>query len=174
MRALLAVFLLSISFPSFATDRLYGEIHGGFNVIQLSDLRFLPIQASVSFGGYFYKTLGVDVNLGGSLNEDRDEDIKLQLENQITLSVRFDSPPTRGVSAFVLIGWAQFDLSQSGDSSIGTTQTVSETFRGAAVSIGVRQQIGSGPFSVVGSYRFFDVDEPLDFDTYTLGVRVAW
>lgn len=174
MRALLAILLLSVCSQPIAAERFYAEIHAGVDGIQHSDLSFRPIQASASVGLYFWKTIGIDFAFGGPLDVGEDEGFEVQLEDLRTLSLRFDSPPTDGISAFILLGVSQFDVSQRGVTSSGAARTVREDFQGGTLAIGIRQQIGSGPFSVVGSYRFHWVDEPLDVDSWTLGVRAAW
>lgn len=174
MRALLAIILLSACSQLLATDRWYGEVHVGFSNVEHSSLAFHPPKASVSFGGYFWKTVGIDVNLGGSFTDDDDDGFDLALDNQGTLSLRFDSPPQNGVSAFVLLGVSQFSLSQRGTNSFGGSRTVRETFQTGTLAFGLRQQLGSGPFSLVGSYRLHVIDEPIDIDEYTLGVRAVW
>ena len=174
MRALLAFVCLSLSPLAYSADRFYGEIHGGLGNIRQSDLSFRPVEAYVSVGGYFINNVGIDLTLGTALLDDDDDGFDAQVEDIASLSVRFDSPPIDYTSAFVLIGYSQFTVQQEAVNPLGVTSTVSETFRGGTLALGLRQQLGNTPFSIVGMFRTHILDEPVDVDSYTVGVRAAW
>jgi len=171
LRALLAVLLLSVSSLANSSDRFYGEIHGGFAGIQHSELSFRPIEAHVSVGGYVFDHLGFDLSIGTAVKEGKDDDFQLELVDLTTLSLRFDSPPTDSMQAFILIGISQFAINQTDP---GGARQVTENFQGGTLSIGLRRNFENTPFSAVGLYRLHYVDQPIDIDSWAIGVRAAW
>ena len=174
MRALLAIVCLTLSSWAHSDDRFYVEIHGGIGNIRVADLAFRPIEAHVSVGGYFIENIGIDLTVGGSLIEDDDDGFEAQTEEVASLSLRFDSPQKNKISAFILVGVSQFTIQQEGTNSTGVSSTVSETFQGGTAALGFKRQIADSPFSIVGVYRLHFVDEPIDLDSFSVGVRAAW
>lgn len=184
MRALLAIVCITLSswahsadswlYSDFTGERLYAEIHGGIGNIGLADLNFRPLEGQVSVGGFFLQGLGIDLNLGTALLDDDDDGFELQIENTVNLSLRFESPPKDGLSAFILVGISRFTAVQDSVNSVGQSRTVSETFQGGSLALGLLQRIPNTRFSIVGTFRTQLVDEPIDVDTYTLGVRASW
>ncbi len=174
MRALLAILAFSFSFSAHSADRFYGEIHGAVGGIQHSELSFRPIEAHFSVGGYLWDHIGLDLNFAGPLEVGEDDDFTVQLESLTTLSLRFDSPPMDGLSAFMLFGVSRFSVSQRGVNSQGAARTVRENFQAGTFSIGLRQQLGATPLSLVGLYRLHYVDQPINIDSWALGLRAAW
>lgn len=174
MRALLAIVLLALSHQAISSERFYGEYHLGTSGIRHSDLEFRSIDGRLALGGYVADQIGVELTLGGPFRVGEDQDFSVQLENLATVSLRFESPPQSGLSAYILVGTSRFTISQRGVNSIGVARTVRESFQAASLSIGLRQQLGESRFSLVGAYHVHFIDEPIDIDTYTVGVRVAW
>ena len=174
MRALLAIICITASSWAHSDELFYGEIHGGIGNIQIADLAFRPLEAHVSVGGYFLKNIGIDLTVGGALRDDSDDSFDTQLDDVASLSLRFDSPPSNGISAFILIGVSRFSVSQEGINPFGVSTTVNETFQGATAALGFKRQIADTRFSFVGVYRVHFVDEPIDVDNYSFGVRAAW
>jgi len=176
VRALFAVLMLCMPWfaaPAAAADRFYLEAHAGFSTIQHSELAFRPIEAHFSAGAYFLENIGVDVSFATAAKEGEDGRFAMELNRLATLSLRFDSPPTDGLSAFVLLGFSQFEASQRAPDN-PDKRSVTEDFQGGSVGIGLRSQLGRSPFSAVGVYRIHYVDQPIDIDSWTLGVRAAW
>jgi len=103
----------------------------------------------------------------------KDDDFTLQLESLTTVSLRFDSPPTDNISASILLGISQFSISQRNENELGA-RTVRETFQGGTLTVGLRRQLENTPLSVLLAYRLHYVDQPIDIDSWTLGVRAAW
>ncbi len=174
MRALLAFVLLILSIPATATERYYGEYVIGTSGIRHTDLQFRTVEGRLTLGGYFAKGLGAEVSFGGPFRVGEDEGFTVQVENLATLSMRFESPPAEGLSAYILLGVSRFAVSQRGVNSLGGARTVRENFQGASFTIGLRQQLTNSRLSLVGGYQLHYVDQPIDIDAWTFGVRAAW
>jgi len=176
VRACIAVLFLCLpvfAAPAAAADRFYLEAHGGFSGIQHSDLIFRPIEAHVSAGVYVWDYIGLDFNVGTAAKAGEDGDFAMELNQLTTLSLRFDSPPTEGAQAFILIGISRFELSQRQPDAVDAA-SVAEDFQGGSVAIGLRSRLAKSPFSAVATYRLHYVDQPIHIDSWTLGVRAAW
>jgi len=178
VRALLA--LLFISFSSLAHsnddfgDRFYVRAETGWANVGIGDSDFRPFLASVSVGGYFLKNIGLDLTIAAPLGSDDDAGFDVQLEEFANLSFRFDSPPIKRWSAFIFLGVSTFTVDQEGLAPTGFSTSVSETFTAGTGALGFKRQIADSRFSVVGTYRLHFLDEPIDVDSITFGVRAAW
>lgn len=174
MRALLAFVIIIFSLPAAATERYYAEYQLGTGNIRHSDLEFRTVEGRFSLGGYFAKGLGLEFAYSGPFRVGSDGGFDVQVEDLVALSMRFESPPMDGLSAYILLGISHFAVTQSGTNSEGRSRSVRENFQGGAVSIGLRQQLGESRYSIVGGFHYHDVDQPVDVDAWTLGVRAAW
>lgn len=174
MRALLAIVLLTISSSATAAERYYAEYQLGSAGIRHTDLDFHSVDGRFIIGGYYGKGLGAEISFGGPFRVGTDSDFDAQLENFTSVALRFESPPEGGISAYILLGASQFTISQRGVDTIGQARTVKETFRGGTATFGFRKQFEHSRLSFVAAYQVHDVDQPVDVDTYTVGLRMAW
>ncbi len=174
MRALFAFLIVTSAFGAQAADRFYAELHAGFGGISHSDITGRPAEVYASVGGYAWDHLGLDLTVAGTLMAGEDNGYSLSLERLTTVSLRFDSPPMENVSAFILLGVSQFDLHQEADDAQGDSRTVKGSFQGGTFGIGLRHQFINSPLSFVAMYRVHYVDQPIDIDSWSLGLRTAW
>jgi len=174
VRALLAIVLFFASFSVAAAERFFAEYHLAGTATRHTDLKFRSLGGRLIFGGYFAEGLGAQISVGGPFRVGEDQGFTVQLENFANASLRFDSPPLDGLSAYIALGVSQFTVSQRGVNSIGQARTVRETFQSGSLFVGLQQRYNQLPFSVVGGYQIHYVDQPLDIDAWTLGLRATW
>lgn len=174
VRALLAFVLITSSFSVFANEGFFAEYHLGVSGTRHSDLDFRSVDGRLVLGGYYAKGLGVELMFGGPFRVGEDGGFDVQLESLGTVALRFESPPQGGWSAYVLLGISQLEISQREVNSLGQARTVRETFQGGSFALGLRRQIAQSRFSALASYQIFQIDEPIDVDAWTIGVRAAW
>jgi hypothetical protein len=174
VRVLFAFLLLTLAFGAHAADRFYAELHAGFGGISHSDITGRPAEVYASVGGYAWDYLGLDLTVAGAAMAGEDDGYSLSLKRLATVSFRFDSPPIENVSAFILLGVSQFDLNQESENSQGDSRTVKGSFQGGTFGIGLRHQFTHTPLSLVAMYRVHYVDQPIDVDSWSLGLRAAW
>jgi len=159
-------------FSKSPAARVYADLQLGLNAISHSDLDFFPKVVSGGLGVWLFDNIGVEVHFDGGISSDRDGAFTIELEEAAGLSLRFQSPPVRGLAAFINIGYVDFQLVQVESDSRGTRR-VSEGFSGARISLGVVQRLPRFDFlHVTGEYRTYLSDSDLQVDTLAIGLRI--
>ena len=152
--------------------RVYADLQFGINAIGHSDLDFFPKVISGGVGVWLFDNIGVEVHFDGGISSDSDGAFTVELEDASGIALRFQSPPIRGLAAFINVGYVDFQLEQVESDSRGTRR-VSEGFSGARVSLGVVQRLPIYDFlHVTGEYRAYLSDSDLQVDTLAIGLRI--
>jgi len=158
-------------FSKSSASRVYADLQFGLNFIGHSDLDFFPKVISGGIGVWLFDNIGIEAHIDGGISSDRDRAFTVELEDATGLSLRFQSPPVKGLAAYINVGYVDFQLEQVESDSRGTRR-VSEGFSGARVSLGVVQRLPVLDFlHVTGEYRAYLSDSDLQVDTLAIGLR---
>ncbi len=171
MRWLLALFILMGSMSAEA-NRFYGEFQFGVAGVRHSELNFYPSFGSVSAGLFVQKDIGIEIFADAGIAHYSTSDVNLEVKEAAGVALRLQSPATRNVSAFVLIGFVSYLVEQSVGDGQGV-QLVQERFEGARVSLGLQQRLVRYPgLLVAAEYRHYNSDTQISVDSLGLSVRV--
>lgn len=152
-------------------ERFYGDIHYAYGGVAHSDLEFNPSFLSLSGGVWLRPGIGLELYADQGLNESRQGNFELEWTNTSGFAARFQSPARNGFFAYILLGMAFTHLEQSESDSRGE-RTVVQNYEGGRLSIGFGQRYPSIPgLVVVAEYRNYFVDEDLNLDAISLGLR---
>lgn len=158
--------------PEFDASRIYGDIHVAAGTVAHSDLRFHPVFASFSAGAYVRPGIGVEGFFDTGLDSDEQAVFDLSVNQASGIALRLESPPQRGLQAYVLLGYVNFSLDQLEEDSRGT-RTVTQTYSGARVSVGLLQRLQVFPNMLFGAeYRIYHSGDGILVDGWSLGLRV--
>ena len=156
----------------YASGRVYAEVQVGAGNVDVSGLRFYPPIGGVAVGAYVRDGIGVELHADGGIDVDDDGGFELGLDGATGLGVRFESPPTRGTSGYITLGYSAWTLSQE-PAGPGTGE-VDEDFTGARASIGLVKRLERVPaLSLSAEYRAWYVDDGLSVTSLLLGLRLS-
>lgn len=153
-------------------SRLYAEAHIGAGSVAHSNLRFNPLFASFSAGAFVLPGIGIEAFVDAPLDSDEDRVFDLSLSGAAGVALRLQSPPQRGLQGYVLLGYVDFGIEQTEESSLGT-RTVNQSYTGARASIGIMQRLNVLPHVLFGAeYRIYHSEDAIQVDGWSLGWRV--
>lgn len=162
----------ALLFPQPQSD-FYGELHFGVNGIRHSDLDFIPLFASVSAGVFILPNIGIEVFVDAALADDENAGFDVELTSAQGIAARFQSPPWKGLSGYVVLGAVNYRVTQSPQNASIGNGSIEEDFVGGRVSVGVIQQLKRLPkLSVSAEWRSYFVDEPIRVDSLVIGMRI--
>jgi len=160
----------------YAQGPVYVELGVGAGGVKVGDLDFYPAFATLTLGAWPLPALpgvGIELFADTGLREGREDGFRLETTRAYGAALRFESPPQRGLSGYVVLGYTAFELSQSFRDG-GSANDIEEEFGGARVSIGVVQRLQRVPaLSVMAEYRKYAVEEGLDLDALIIGLRLS-
>jgi len=160
-----------IPYQPTLVERLYGDLHYAYGGVAHSDLEFNPSFLSLSGGVWLLRGIGIEVYTDRALNESRQGNFELEWTRTSGFAARFQSPDRQGFFAYVLLGMAYTHLEQFESDSRGE-RTVVQNYEGGRLSIGFGQKYRSIPgMVIVGEYRNYFVDESLNLDALSVGLR---
>lgn len=166
------VFAQEAELSRLDANRFYGEIQFAAGTVAHSDLRFHPLFASFSAGAYLLPGIGLEGFVDTEVNTDEQGVFELGVTQAAGLALRLESPPQRGLQAYILLGYVDFTLEQSEEDNRGA-RTVVQSYTGARVSVGLMQRLKSVPNLLVGAeYRLYHVEDEIQVDGWGLGIRV--
>lgn len=169
MRWLLAVCLMLGTVPAQAEGRLYGELHLGAGGVRYADLDAYPTFGSLTLGAFVLPGIGLELFADQGIDNDEQNSFDIGLEQAYGVAARFQSPSSGGTSGYIVLGYVDFTVEQ-GRSDL---QTISESFTGARISIGLMQRLRTWPaLQVSAEYRNYYVDEPVRVDGLVFGLRL--
>jgi len=172
LRWLLACVLCLGGMPAMAATELYGELQLTAGGVRHSELDFYPVIGSASLGAFVYPGIGFEAFFDGGLSPGVEGEFDLELTSATGLAARFQSPPVDGLSGYIVLGYVRFSLRQEENDRLGV-RTVSEDFTGVRLSIGMSQELSRWPnLAVSAEYRNYYVDEDIQVDGLSLGLRV--
>lgn len=164
--------LFGLALPVYANPTFYGEARVGAGGVRHSDLDFYPRFGSFSAGVFVRPNIGIEVFADTSLS-DADRDIYTMDVTQATgVAARFQAPPQRGLSAYILLGYVDFTLEQRENGIVGP-RTVKQSFDGLRFSIGVQQELAQLKGLLFGvEYKNYHADSGITVDGLSVGLRV--
>jgi len=173
VRWLIAGVLALSSCSALADGAVYGEVNLGAGGVRHSDLDFYPGFASLTLGAYVLPNIGIEVFADAGVRDHETDDFTLEVENAYGIATRFQSPSSRGVQGFIVLGYVNYQVEQaSATDSVLAGSSVDEMFRGARVSVGLMQRLVKFPnVQLTGEYRHYNADQPIRLDALLLGVR---
>lgn len=174
MRWLIACVLAVSSSFAVADGPVYGEVQLAAAGVQHSDLDFYPVFGSVSVGAFVLPGFGIEVFADSGLASDRRGGFHLEVEEAYGVAARFQSPPSRGVQGYIVLGWVNFTVDQQASATASLAgSSITEDFQGARVSIGVMQRLQRFRNLLFSfEYRHYNAGEALRVDALVLGLRV--
>lgn len=147
-----------------------GYVAGGG--ISVEDLDFVPFFAGITAGVFLRPGIGLEVHADGPLSAGEDGGFDLTYENAFGIAARFQSPPQRGVSGYVVLGYTQFSLEQESDGVPVAGADIDEDFGSGRLSIGLSARLTRLPrVSITAEFRRLFTNGSLDVDAFVLGVR---
>jgi len=165
--------LLVLALPLHANPTLYGEARLGAGGVRHSDLDFYPGFGSFSAGIFVLPNIGIEAFADAALSEGKRDIYKLSVSQAAGVAARFQSPPQRGLSAYVLLGYVEFTLKQKENGGVVPPRTVSQNFEGVRVSLGVQQELDFLRGLMLGlEYRNYHSDSGITVDGLSLGLRL--
>ncbi len=143
----------------------YIGLDAQISFVEIGEENFLPLGARLRFGTYFWETIGVEITGGINAKDSEELGVRVGLKNSYTANIRWESPSTKGFSAYLLTGYGWHDLSvQNRENYPGTTR-----LRGANVGLGVKEKIGDWGLYVEYSRQFSKDD--LQIDLLNIGTQ---
>ncbi len=171
---LLAWLLCADAHAQTYTFRPYVEGFAAVSGVNVGDLEYFPAFGGVSAGAFLRPGIGLELHAEGELRAGDDDDFEFAYENGLGASLRLQSPPQRGISGYVLLGYARFSVRQERENGAGAGAQLSETFGGPRVSIGLVQRLERWPLlSVSAEFRKYYVEDGIDIDSFVLGLRMG-
>ena len=176
--ALAAVSLLGASLPcvpdAFAagTQRAggpYAEVQLGASGVRYAELDFVSPIAGVSVGAYLFPGIGLELFADGALDRGGASRFESGVNQAYGAAVRLRSPSEDGLHGYIVLGYVDFVVEQE---SLDRGIEIDERFTGLRSSIGLMQRLERVPsLAVTAEYRNFYVDEAIQVDGLSLGLR---
>lgn len=171
MRLIVSLLLVLLSMQTQAANQYYGEVRLGIGGVRHSDLDFFPKFGSLSGGLFIFDNIGIEAFVDVPLTASDKSAFELDVTQAAGVAVRFQSPPQRGLQAYILIGYVNFTLEQEENGVLGR-RTIKQSFDGARVSIGVNQRLEVMDGLIFGvEYRNYHADSGIVVDGVSLGLR---
>lgn len=172
-RLILALVFLFSAMQLQADIRLYGEARAGAGGVRHSDLDFYPRFGSFSVGAFIFENIGIEGFVDAPLSTDKTGVFEVDITQASGVALRLQSPPERGLQAYVLLGVVNFGLKQKENAnSVGGQRTIEEDFTGVRVSVGLNQRLELVQGLIFGiEYRNYHADSGITVDGVSLGLR---
>lgn len=173
MNKLITLICLTFLYLSTASaTELYGEINTVYVFSKVDSQEFNPIALEARAGMYLEPQVGLEVYLGTGLSDDSQVDIDLSLSALAGVNLRFESPESKGMKVFILLGYgiSEWDIDRSGTGEPGKVDFDDFSYGG-----GLEWRIGKSKhwFVNLRGQRFLNKDD-LSLDSGSLGVRYAF
>lgn len=172
-RLIIALVCLLSAMQLQADIRLYGEARAGAGGVRHSDLDFYPRFGSFSAGVFIFENIGIEGFVDTSFSSDETDVFEVDITHAAGAAVRLQSPPERGLQAYVLLGFVNFGLKQKeNENSVGGRRIIKEDFSGVRVSVGLNQRLEFMKGLIFGiEYRNYYADSGITVDGVSLGLR---
>lgn len=163
-----------IGLPIFAQAEVetYGGLDAQFGLIDINGESFNPVIGRLNGGLWLREGIGLEAMLGAALSDDSSGSLTVDVPNLLALSIRFQSPEDMHTKAYILLGYARYELDGSlADASFPG----SETFAGPAVAVGfLRRTPLAENISAYFEFSSYLANEEIDFGAVTLGLRYGY
>jgi len=175
---LLAGCLMGAAAPVFAQQKnpalkgVYASLNVALGGVRHSSVDFNPGFASIAAGAWLWPGIGLEVFLDKGLGAGSDGDFELEITGASGIAARFQSPPSGGIFAYMLLGVVSTRLEQLEDDTRGARRVV-QNYRGGRVSIGLGRELRMIPGGrLTAEYRNYFVDDDLQIDALSMGLQV--
>lgn len=174
VRWLIACVLAVFSSFASADGLLYGEVQLAAGGVQNADLDFYPVFGSISAGVFVLPGIGLEVFADTGLRADKSKAFKMDIEQAYGIAARFQSPPSRGIQGYIVLGMVNYTLNQTSQPTADVSGTsVTDDFTGVRLSVGLMRRLQRFSNTLVSfEYRHYNADEPLRVDALVFGLRV--
>ena len=153
-------------------SRLFVDLQVGVQAVSHSDVDFNPTVTSIGAGLWLFENIGIDIFLDAAASDDREQAFTLEIDQASGFGLRLQSPPRRGLSLHLNLGYVTYRIVQLEQDARGTREVV-ENFAGARLGIGIAQRLRAfNNVLVTGEYRNYLSDDELQADTLAIGLRV--
>lgn len=153
-------------------SRVYADVQWGVQAVRHSDLNFFPYFVTGTLGFWVFDNLGIETFGDLALQSDKNGVFELEIEEAGGIGLRFQSPPKRGFSLYLLAGYVDFQVTQVSRNVRGRHR-VSEGFGGVRMGIGLAQRLRSfDSVLITGEYRNYYSEDEIQLDAVSIGLRV--
>lgn len=171
LRYLFACLLLLASVQAQADIRPYGQAHLGAGGVRHSDLDFYPSFGSLSAGVFLFNNIGIEAFTDTPFSEGKRDVFELDVSKASGFAARFQSTASRGLQAYVLLGYVEYTLEQE-ERRDGANRKVVQDFEGIRVSVGIQQRLKVINGLIFGvEYRNYYADSGITVDGLSAGLR---
>ncbi len=153
-------------------SRVFADLQVGTQLVSFSELDFTPLVTSVGAGVWVFDNIGIDFFYDTGISDDDSGNFSTEIDEATGFGLRFQTPPKRGFSGYVNVGYVDYQVSLTINDALGSRR-VSEGFAGGRIAIGLSQRLRHFDFlSVTGEYRNYFSDDDLQADSVVFGLRV--
>lgn len=171
MRLIVSLLLVLLSTQTQAGIQLYGEARLGAGGVRHSDLDFYPGFGSFSAGLFIVDNIGIEGFIDTPLSVGDNDVFELGVTQASGVAVRLQSPEQRGLQAYILVGYVEYQLEQEENGVFGP-RFVRQTFEGIRLSVGLNQHLKLMPGLIFGvEYRNYYADSGITVDGVSVGLR---
>lgn len=171
LRLTLLLLFFVFTAQSQADIKFYGEASVGAGGVRHSDLDFYPRFGSFSAGFFVFENIGIEGFIDTPMGAGSRDVFDLEVTQAAGAAVRFQSPDQRGLQAFILLGYVDFQLEQQENGVVGL-RTVKQSFDGVRASVGVQQHLQQFKGLIFGvEYRNYYANSGITVDGLSIGLR---
>ncbi len=151
---------------------LYADFQYTLGGVKHSDINFNPGFGTLGVGAWIRPGIGIEGFIDQGTSSSREGNFDLQLEQASGVNLRFQSPTTDGgVFSYVLLGMVSVDVIQDESDERGQRR-VRQGFEGVRISVGFGIEFRRlEALSLTGEYRYYAVDEDIQIDGISVGLR---
>lgn len=171
MRFIVPLILVLFAGQAQAGIKLYADARLGAGGVRHSELDFYPTFGSFSAGFFLFENIGIEGFVDTSITSSSKNIFDLSIADAAGVAFRLQSPPERGLQAYVLLGYVDFTLSQDEEGVNGPRKVV-QSFEGVRLSVGIQQHLKRADGFIFGvEYRNYYADSGITVDGVSLGLR---
>jgi len=171
-RPLFSLALLVLPLLASADTKLYGGVDAQYGLMDIKGETFNPVLGRLNGGLWLREGVGIEVMLGAALNDDSNGSLNIDVPSLQSLSLRLQSPEDMHTKAYMLFGYARYELEGSVSNS---SFPGSESFAGASVSVGfIRRTSLAENISAYFEFTSYLADEDIEFGGVSLGLRYGY
>jgi hypothetical protein len=164
--------LLALPFLALADTKFYGGLDAQYGLMDINGEAFNPVLGRLNGGLWLREGVGIEAMLGATLNDDSNGSLNIDVPSLQSVSLRLQSPEDMHTKAYMLFGYARYELEGSvSDSNFPG----SESFAGASVSVGfMRRTSLAENISAYFEFTSYLANEDVEFGGVSLGLRYGY
>lgn len=151
---------------------VYADLQYTYGGVRHSNINFNPGFGTLAVGAWIRPGIGIEGFIDQASTSSQEGNFDLTLEQATGVGLRFQSPTTdHGVFSYVVLGMVSVDITQDESDERGQRQ-VRQGFDGVRISLGFGYEFsGLDVLSLTGEYRHYAVDESIQIDGISFGLR---